>query len=1445
MDKRLLQALEHIGDGLEMLVESLQSKEKPKTSTAQAVQGGDFGKSLEKINAGIRSIKKDTQELLKGQQTITALQKKKTSDKKTEMFEQAGDQKKSSQLKKGIATILLIAVAVLAIGMAFKLVGKIDFLSVIGLGLALVLISIAFEKVAKLGLTIKEAAITSLVLVMIAAAVTMSSWILSLVSTISIAKLATAILIAGVFYVMADKMGKIALGVAAFKLARVKAWEIVLPLVGMAAAITGSSWILSLTRVISFSQSLTAIMIAGMFAVISMNFEKIAFGVAAFDKFNIKKWVLVTTLVGMAAAITASSYVLSLIKSLTIKQALTAILIAAMFLVISFNFGKIAAGVAAFDKFKISKVALLLTLVGIATAITFSSWIMSLIKPLGFMQFLTALGIAILFAIMSFVMKDLAIGIVLIDKILGKKAALLIPLTLVAISTAIMLSSHILAQSADMSFSQILKIILFGIGLGLSVLAILPSVLAVGIVMASGVGAGALALGVLAVPVIALAIMLSSHILAAGKYDKYPSAAWALGVGLSMTLFTTAVLALGIIAVTGIGAVAILAGLVLVPIVAIAIVATAAIIRKGKFDKYPGAGWILGVGVSMTGFAAAALTLGLIAVTGIGAIALLAGMFFTKKIAQNIVDVAKIISKGKYDKYPGAGWIASVAITMTGFGAAIVAVGLIALTGIGLVAVLAGAKLVPKIAETIVETDKIIGKGVYKNYPGAGWIASVGITMTAFGAAVVGLGALALTGLGLVAVLAGSKLVPMIAQTIIDVDTIFGTGKFNKYPGKEWIASVGITMTAFGAATLALGAMIVGSLGLGFVVLKAGEEAVLLIAGTIVKAADILNRGNFKGGPKKEWAEAVALALGAFSPIYRMLAANAFWDVFGKKGVTPKQYKQAIETITDGIVTAANSFEKNKAAFKSGPKKEWAEGMAIALGAFSPVYEILVKNTGFFKSGISVEKYKKAIVTISQGIVSAAGFFANNKAKFIEGNYPSKQWGRGVGAAIGAFAPALQVLSGGSWFTSSDKKVASIGKGIRITAQAIVDAAEIFSEAVLSKDAFNPAKAPDKKWGSQVAGAISGFGAVFEYMFGESGFFKSNQSVVNDMRYAVEQMSLAMVTVARNFDNENWKEYPDAKWGSSVRSVMRDMTIASQNIMAHYDDPDDIGWGLSTMSLAIYRVARNLKGGGYTEYPGKKWVNGTIWAMNRMLGFSSYMIMNYPITLREVWRLEDFAKKMGKVAKALYSAREAFKYRMPAGYVMSVRKNMLDFQSLIQELVKNEKKGFMELAKDRLFGTGPGGERDPIIIMTNRMMRLAKGYDALANSLVKLSQAMGLLKIKSPRGLVMFTRDLTQPPKQESDKDRIKKLKGEAGIVGERGGRKLFGGLTDRGPEAGLTPIQKKKNKIYYLVEEMEKTNKYLSDILDTTISINQSMQEDSGGGFLDFAAEQVSSVFG
>ena len=82
MDKQLLKALDNLGEGLQALVEALQNKGEAKSDVGKTIQGSDFDKSIESISVELKSIKSDTQQILKNQETLIGLAKKKEEQKK-------------------------------------------------------------------------------------------------------------------------------------------------------------------------------------------------------------------------------------------------------------------------------------------------------------------------------------------------------------------------------------------------------------------------------------------------------------------------------------------------------------------------------------------------------------------------------------------------------------------------------------------------------------------------------------------------------------------------------------------------------------------------------------------------------------------------------------------------------------------------------------------------------------------------------------------------------------------------------------------------------------------------------------------------------------------------------------------------------------------------------------------------------------------------------------------------------------------------------------------------------------------------------------------------------------------------------------------------------------------------------------------------------------------
>jgi hypothetical protein len=917
MDKKLLDSLNNLSLALEDIASALKDKSETNSATAKALKGGDFIKEIKEINVGVKQLQKDTKQVLANQQTIMSMAKSK-SDKKENVAEGLGKDKTAQKnFKEGLGVILLMAVAVLALGVAFNLIGKVNFFSVIALSIALPLLAIGFAKVHKtlkeVGFDPKKDSIGFIIAVVaIATGITLSSWILSMVSPLSFTKFFTVVFIGGTFALLAPSIAKFML---AFKgmswgqlIKSVVAFPLILPAIALGMAL--SSWAFQLIKPIGLSQFLTAVGIGIVFAIVSFGIRKM---LKAFDKINIKD---------------------------------------------------------------LSKAVIFLPIIlpAIALGLALSSYALQLIKPISFVQFITALAISAVFAIISFSLKPIAAGMRRFKWADVPK----IPVFFTLLALSIMLSSHILSATKTITSSKLWSILLFGIVFAAVALALSPTIR-----ILSNIGLKELLKGGLAIVVVATAIMISSHILSLGNYKKYPDWKWALGVGMSMILFTPAVLALGLIAVSGIGALAILAG----------------------------AGMVL-----------------------------------------------------------------------------------------------------------------------------------------------------------------------LVAGTIVATSHILATGNYGNYPPLSWSGSVALSMGAFALGMTVLGGLIIATFGIGAAMLVAGSEAVLMVADTIVQTSYVLAKGNYKDGPTKDWAEGIAISLGAFMPVYRMLMANSILSIFGGGGVGPEDFSNAIRTVSQGIVDSAVFFANNKVAFKAGPPKAWAEGVGTAIGAFAPVYKVLADNSGWMASGVSVEDMAKAIMTISRGIVDAAKFFAKNKSPFKDGNYPSKRWGEGVGAALGAFAPVFKALHEDTgWFTSGEEVINNMKMAIRAISGALVDSARTFSS--VGEDAWK--SYPTSEWANGVKNSIETFIGVYKSL-SQGDTMPSELSLIT--QYA-RQMANTAEILGKN------KKYFDTQIDPEFVNKMSKNIIDYQNLvknlgsfstssiasMVGMDPIQNVANGMVKIASAYDRLARAVK----------------------------------------------------------------------------------------------------------------------------------------------------------------------------------------------------------------------------------------------------------------------------
>lgn len=813
MDKKLLDALNNLSYALEEISDALQSKgdTKPKSPTTEALSSGKLDKKLELIDKGVKKLLSDNKKILKNQETLIALSKKKPVEK--DPLDKATDPKQKNKLKDGLASIMMIAVGVLAIGIAFKLVGKVNFLSVIALALALPLVAMAFEKIAKMK-DLKAAQMKNIILITVAmsTAIVLSSYILGLVKPVGIFKLITAVFIAAMFATVAYSIDKLVIGLRKIKITDMKS-ILMMPLV----------------------------------------------------------------LVAISTAIALSSYVLQLTKPVGIFKLFTAVFIAAMFGAISFGLGKL---LKAFTDMKVSpadaaKAALLMPilLVAISAAIALSSHLLYMVKPVGIFKLFTAIFIAITFIPISFALPFLSKAIEKIDM----KKIVLLPIIMVAMALTIWLTSLIFNEVLTIPFGKLFNIIFQSVTLAVVVIA-----MSLAIKFASKVSIGDAIKGGVVILVVAVVIAAASQILNLGTYKNYPRLGWVLGVGLSLVAFTLAAVALG-------------------------------------------------------------------------------------------------------------------SIAMSGIGLAILAVGLPLILGV---------------ATTIVATSMILAKGNY-NTPG---------------------------------------LLP-------------------------WAVSTALLYATFVPILLVLGAVGIASAVMSFFGPDPWEKArqmIVQVAQTIVDVSFVLQKGSYKGGPTKEWAEGISIALGAFSPVYAMLMKNQVMKIFGAGGVGPEDFNKAIRTVSEGIIFAAGLFASNTAAFVNGPPKAWAEGVGNAIAAFSPVYVALNNSKGWFTSGPTPEEMKVAIMTISQGIVDAANFFGENSSAFDLSKVPTKQWGEGVGGAIQAFMPALEYISKNTGIFSGDGSKLLLN-GIKNTAKGIQ-----ISSIILSLGQYD--KLIPESWMKNVSNNIKTYVQLAKYL---------------------------------------------------------------------------------------------------------------------------------------------------------------------------------------------------------------------------------------------------------------------------------------------------------------------------------------------------------------------------
>lgn len=842
-EQEFIEKLSNFTTALEELVNLLkeQNKTSPTENLNNFLENFD-AEIITSITKNLQEVKDKTIEINKNTEKILKAINDQKKQKESGMFGEISDNKNKNKIVDGVKTVILIAAGVLAIGMAFKIIGKVDFLSVVALGLGIMFVANAFSKVAVLKddkgkpLGWKQIVMGALTLIIISGAILASGLILKQIPVLDIAELLTVVLIG------------VSLGLATFFILK---------------------------------------------GINNLSFKDIA-----------KASLVPVILPAVALGIVGAGFALTLMPEVTFKQALSAFMVSIAMLPIMLGIGYMVKGLSNASIDDIMLVGLAIPIM--AGGIYLASIILQNVKPIPFFDVILA---------------GIAIGIVVL---------------------AMTPTIYVLSKAGLTDPKKLLE----------------------------------LTIGVAAIALISLAIVASSWILSLGNYEEYPSAGWVLGAGLSIILFTLPVAVVGLMAMTGVGLVALGLGIISIPLIATAIMLTSWILSVGDYSTFPSYEWSLSVGLSLLTFGIPMVALGtlIVASFGIGLGILAAGIGGIILIAEAIVEADKILSKGKWGTYPSPDWSLGVGLAIRAFSEVLIELVKLQMLS-SMVSFFFGGEIeidlpsfIRNVSDALLEAAKMFNSApnVFGgNYPTEDWAKGVGMSIRAFSEVLIELTKLQMLkdmlsffSLGII----GGGEIDLPAFIEKTVAGIIAAGKAfsevegdifkGKYPNEEWAKGVGGSVKSFAEA---ISAMDSAGVDIDYSDLESDDGMISVMKGLakgLIEVAKVFNENKVvefdtNKIPKEEWGKGIGAALSAFANAAKDLKDSGLEintkDLFKEDGAVAVMVGLSI-----GIIAVGRLFENSKVSFDLAfvPSTEWSEALSSAINAFT---SINVEGFDYFK----------------------------------------------------------------------------------------------------------------------------------------------------------------------------------------------------------------------------------------------------------------------------------------------------------------------------------------------------------------------------------------------------------------------------------------------------------------------------------------------------------------
>lgn len=727
IDEKYIESLDIFTSALEQIVETLKAQQKNDKSDVVneflnapmdnlAIVVGELKDITQK---GFAELKSDNKEII---EKIESIKKQKESG----MFDKVEDPKNKNKIVDGIKVVILIAAGVLALGMAFKIIGKVDFLSVIALSVSMYVMSQTFSKIADIkGLKFTEILKIASFMPIMALGILLSGKILSGIPTISFKQGLSILFIGGSLGLASFLLLKAMSKIDPKSILMAPVIPFLLPLVAL--GIVKSSEILPGVKSISFKTVIDVALIG-----LAMGVATFAIGLALKHIKNVtwKEMLMIPLMLPLiAGGIVLSS---SILKDFDpIKDPLKLLIGAAtigLSILLFIPAIKLLSKLKSSEIIKGSFAAIAVSGVILASAWAFSTLPDNMKYPS--VDWTLSAGLSVLtFGLMTLGLGAaiaLTAGLGLGAIALGAAAVLIVVGTIVATSYALHAGKYD-GNYPSLQWSLGVSAALLGFSLAMVAASAAGISSAIGSLFTGGEDPLAK---------VAKSMVEVSYAIQGGKYDgNYPKEEWAKGVGTALLLFTTAT----VLAAAEGAAIKILSFFTgdSDPLMTMtkSIVAVSKEIQNGVYKgNYPSLEWAAGVGAVLLEF-----SLLTIAASAQGLVSSVLNLFSGDSdplmtLAKSISGISRELQTGIYTgNFPGLDWSTGVSVALLEFTALTVAA-----SAQGLISSIANlfsgdSDPLMSVTKSMVNISKELQNGIYTgNYPSVQWASNVSKSIIIF-----------------------------------------------------------------------------------------------------------------------------------------------------------------------------------------------------------------------------------------------------------------------------------------------------------------------------------------------------------------------------------------------------------------------------------------------------------------------------------------------------------------------------------------------------------------------------------------------------------------------------------------------------------------------------------------------------------------------------------------